>query len=471
MAKCRFTAGGALAVHEIRLQHGVWSYDDSEAALLGPPGGFGSVYKGWDGKGLEVAVKRLHLNAQHMAHRELKIADQLIKRDLKHVVSVLDYGQDALSDGYFIVMPRCDKSLQQHLDLVGPLDTRDALNIANQIVAGLLEVSTIVHRDLKPSNVLWHDGVWKLSDFGIAKFVEDTTSLLTLQQFRSPPYAAPEQWMSLRASAETDVYALGCMMHTLIKGAPPFWGAIEAVQRSHLYEVPPTIVDLSPRLAAFVAQMLRKAPAARPSLSRCAAIFSAEPERVPAGNRADLADVAARIALEKAQQEALEERARSFVRGREALFGDAQASWERLVLRLEDELRQVSDNVIPADDGFIFGRGAFAAGPPVAVDSKAGGAPNLGKLGWDVVAQAKLSVISNPAQGPRYSWNTSALYVDRGDKRGCRWIEVGFHQLAERIPEFPLALDVDDRRLENAIAESGPPRRAATRPGAATDGC
>jgi serine/threonine-protein kinase len=54
-----------------------------------------------------------------------------------------------------------------------------------QIASGLSEVEDIVHRDLKPANILRHEGVWKIADFGIAKFVEETTSVETLKKDKS----------------------------------------------------------------------------------------------------------------------------------------------------------------------------------------------------------------------------------------------------------------------------------------------
>ena len=117
-----------------------------------------------------------------------------MRRDLAHVVPILDAGQDAESDRYFLVMPICDCTLQDKIDEgQNGVDIEIAKEVIMAIIAGLQEVGDITHRDLKPSNVLLHDGVWKIADFGIAKFVEDSTSLETLRESLTPAYGAPEQ--------------------------------------------------------------------------------------------------------------------------------------------------------------------------------------------------------------------------------------------------------------------------------------
>jgi eukaryotic-like serine/threonine-protein kinase len=188
-------------VTTIKLPKGEWEYDLQ--APLGKPGGFGQVFVG-RGNGYDrVAVKRLHLKANDAAHRELEIANELAQFTLEHVIPVLDAGQDALSDYYFVVMPCAEKSLQDEFKAVGKFNEADAVRILQDIAAGLVEARKFVHRDLKPLNILFHDGRWKIADFGIARFVEESTSLQTLKECLSPPYAAPEQFKLEHATSAT----------------------------------------------------------------------------------------------------------------------------------------------------------------------------------------------------------------------------------------------------------------------------
>lgn len=100
----------------IKLPGGEWHYDAREP--LGQVGGFGEVFRGRGPDG-DVAVKRLKLTAAQAAHRELDISKYLRGRKLQHVVPILDSGQDADSERYFIVMPLCDENLQEVIDRQG----------------------------------------------------------------------------------------------------------------------------------------------------------------------------------------------------------------------------------------------------------------------------------------------------------------------------------------------------------------
>ena len=77
---------------KIRLPGGVWFYDPT--AQLGAEGGFGCVYQGRSETDGSLAVKRLKLEAEQAAHRELKIASELQGQDLAYVMPILDAGQD-----------------------------------------------------------------------------------------------------------------------------------------------------------------------------------------------------------------------------------------------------------------------------------------------------------------------------------------------------------------------------------------
>ena len=87
----------------IKLERGVWKFDEDER--LGPPGGFGEVFRGSGDTGV-VAIMRLMLTASAAAHREMNIGKVLAGSPLEHVVPVLDYGQDADTERY---CPSSDK--------------------------------------------------------------------------------------------------------------------------------------------------------------------------------------------------------------------------------------------------------------------------------------------------------------------------------------------------------------------------
>jgi serine/threonine-protein kinase len=147
---------------EIRLERTNWALDPQ--TRLGAPGGFGEVFDGLSGTGEAVAIKRLRLEASEAAHREFRVASELIDRELRHVMPVLDYGLDSESDRYFLVMPRAQGSLADHLGASGILPEPEVVSILSEICVGLGEVPELVHRDLKPANILRHEDRWKIAD-------------------------------------------------------------------------------------------------------------------------------------------------------------------------------------------------------------------------------------------------------------------------------------------------------------------
>lgn len=251
----------------IRLSRGEWKYDPSRP--LGEAGGFGAVFEGHSADHGRIAIKKLHLDATALAHREMRMAASLLERSLKHVIPILDAGADELSGFYFVVMPMAEKSLQDLIDSSAPISETETAKILLQVVEGLLEVKDIVHRDIKPQNILFHDGCWKVADFGIARFVEQSTSQRTLKDWLSEDYAAPEQWNRDRASSATDLYALGCLGYALLTGMPPFAGQSSGeLREKHLKNDPPSLPGIWAELSDLLQQLLRKTPESRPSPER-----------------------------------------------------------------------------------------------------------------------------------------------------------------------------------------------------------
>ncbi|MGI8336403.1 protein kinase domain-containing protein [Actinomadura scrupuli] len=153
-----------------------------------------------------------------------------------------------------------------------PLD--EALSLAVQISGALAAAHArgVVHRDIKPANlIVLRDGWVKICDFGIARFVESATGLTGTGMIGTPVYMAPEQFSSGEVDGRTDLYALGCLLHQLLCGRPPFPvdQGIPALINGHLNLTPP-----GPRAAdqsipedvdGLVRELLAKDPADRPA--------------------------------------------------------------------------------------------------------------------------------------------------------------------------------------------------------------
>jgi serine/threonine protein kinase len=162
-------------MNEIRLEEQSWLFDENDP--IGPEGGFGAVFSGLSPGRQKVAVKRLKVDAEMSAHRELRIASQLAGKSTNHIVPIFDSGEDANTGRYFVVMALAHKSLQSDLDHNKIFSQDEAIDILLQTCEGLVELNGLIHRDLKLGNLLFHEGAWKIADFGIARFIEESTSL------------------------------------------------------------------------------------------------------------------------------------------------------------------------------------------------------------------------------------------------------------------------------------------------------
>lgn len=247
-----------------------WTYDDKKP--LGSPGAFGAVYSGKGPAGV-VAVKRLHVSRGETGERELQVADFLLEHRYSHIIPIHAVGTDERTGQYFIVMGKAKGSLREFLDQHAPVEESVALDISLQIAKGLDEMGDLVHRDLKPANILFHDGAWKLADLGLARFMDVATAKNTMKGWLSAAYAAPEQWKGKRAVHTTDIYALGCILHELITGRPPFPGASQAEYRAQHLKEPAPALRGSPSLAVIAMRCLSKSPDIRPGAREVIAVL------------------------------------------------------------------------------------------------------------------------------------------------------------------------------------------------------
>jgi serine/threonine protein kinase len=153
--------------------------------------------------------------------REARLAGKLMH---PNVVRVYDAGEDVRP--YFVMEYVEGESVADAVAKRGALPWPEALDIGLQACAGLehAHAAGIVHRDVKPQNLLWrHDGVVKVSDFGIAQTVEGTALTATGLVLGTLPYVAPERLRGSGAvSGAADVYAVGAVLYELIAGRPPY---------------------------------------------------------------------------------------------------------------------------------------------------------------------------------------------------------------------------------------------------------
>ena len=195
-------------------------------------GGFATVYRAHDTVlDRTVALKELNpqlLNDNEVARRFTREAQTIAR--LNHPCIVTIYDITELSGRLFIVLHLVDgPTLDARLANEGPLSWSDALQTIQAVSAGLdfAHRQNVLHRDLKPANILIdaeHGPL--LSDFGLAKLIGETESSFTAAGgiVGTPNYIAPELWEGRRASPQSDIYALGCLLYEMITGQKLFQG-------------------------------------------------------------------------------------------------------------------------------------------------------------------------------------------------------------------------------------------------------
>lgn len=253
--------------------------------LLGR-GGMGEVWQAQDEVlGRQVAVKLLlDGDGDESAASRFRLEAQTAAR-LNHpqVVAVYDFG--AWDGRFYLVMELVrGPSLAQELSAHGSLDPARVATIAAQAASGLAAAHRqgVVHRDVKPGNLMLDaDGTLKIGDFGIARFVDETSAALTRvgQIVGTSAYLAPERALGRMAGPASDVYALGCVLYQLLAGRPPFWAdSPTALLYLHVDAdpVPPSThrADLPPAFEDCLLRMLAKQPEARPSAQEVADWFA-----------------------------------------------------------------------------------------------------------------------------------------------------------------------------------------------------
>lgn len=245
----------------------------------------GTVWRARDrSSGRAVAIKLLHPglaeDPYYLARleREVEVARRI---DSPNVVRVLGYGQQ--DDRPYIAMELVDgKSLR---DLIASGKTRDfsewshARSVLRQLAMALEAAHSVgvIHRDIKPANVMI-DGLGnvKLADFGIARAVDMSRMTGGETMLGTPAYMAPDA----ETTAQSDLYALGCVIYEMVTGAPPFVGETpQQVMLQHLRDEP-DLSKVPEDLRKLVGWLLEKEPGKRPPSAK-ALLQRIDPPQAP----------------------------------------------------------------------------------------------------------------------------------------------------------------------------------------------
>jgi serine/threonine-protein kinase len=237
-------------------------------------GGMSTVYLSRD-ETLErwVAAKVLHREISDQPdqierfRREARAVAQVAH---PNVVAVIDAGED-LGRPYIVFEYVEGETLKERIDRAGRLPLDESAAYAIEVGRGLAAAHArrLVHRDVKPQNVLIDtEGRAKVTDFGIARELEQDGLTKTGRVLGTTDYVSPEQAMGQAVDARSDIYSLGVLLYEMLTGDVPFKAeTVVGVAMKHVNEQIPDVQrrrrDASSALAAVIERATEKEPRKR----------------------------------------------------------------------------------------------------------------------------------------------------------------------------------------------------------------
>lgn len=235
-------------------------------------GGMGVVLKAFDGPldrtvAIKVLVPRLASSgaARRRFAREAKAAATVL-----HPNVIVIHGVSNDGPLPFLVMPYLrGESLQRRLDRKGPLPAEEIVRIAQQVASGLAAAhgQGLVHRDIKPANILLEVGVERvtLTDFGLARAVDDASMTRSGVIAGTPQYMSPEQARGDNVDARSDLFSLGSVMYAMCTGRPPFraetsYGILRRITDTE----PRAIREVNPNIPEWLERIIQRLLAKSP---------------------------------------------------------------------------------------------------------------------------------------------------------------------------------------------------------------
>ncbi len=161
------------------------------------------------------------------------------------------------------------RSLQQRLDQSGPLELKEILRIGMQTASGLAAAHAqgLVHRDIKPANIMLENGVErvKITDFGLARAVDDSSVTQNGVLTGTPQYMAPEQARGEPVDKRADLFSLGSTLYAMCTGRSPFRADSSISVLKQVCEAEPLpIRSINPDIPAWLEGIIAKLHAKDP---------------------------------------------------------------------------------------------------------------------------------------------------------------------------------------------------------------
>jgi hypothetical protein len=231
-------------------------------------GGMSTVYRALD-ETLErsVAIKLMNREVSSDSdqlerfRREARAVAQLSH---PHVVGVIDAGEDE-GRPYIVFEYIEGETLKERIRRLGRLPISEAVAYAIEITRalGAAHARHIVHRDVKPQNVLIdEEGSAKVTDFGIARTLDEEGLTADGRVLGTTDYVSPEQALGQRVTGQSDLYSVGVVLYEMLTGEVPFKGENQiAVAMKHVREAVPDVQSQRPEVSAALAAVVDTATA------------------------------------------------------------------------------------------------------------------------------------------------------------------------------------------------------------------
>ena len=235
-------------------------------------GGMGVVLKGHDPRlNRYVAIKRLapQLAASATARKRFRREGQAaaaVTHD--HVITI--HAVDETNGVPYLVMEYLEgQSLEQRISKTGPLELNEILRIGMQTAGGLAAAHAqgLIHRDIKPANILLENGVErvKITDFGLARAVDDVRITKPGVVTGTPEYMSPEQARGETVDYRSDLFSLGSVLYAMSTGRPPFRAENTMAMISRVCEdTQRAITDINPEIPQWFVGLIDKLMAKEP---------------------------------------------------------------------------------------------------------------------------------------------------------------------------------------------------------------
>jgi uncharacterized protein (TIGR03067 family) len=236
-------------------------------------GGMGVVLRAFDEKlhrvvALKVMAREIagSAPARKRFSREAKAAAAVVHDHIVPIHAIEETGPVP----YLVMQYIEGQSLQKKIDDEGSLELNEILRIGTQIASGLAAAHKqgLVHRDIKPANILLENGVQrvKITDFGLARAVDDASVSQTGVVAGTPQYMSPEQADGEPVDRRSDLFSLGSVLYAMCTGRPPFRAASTVATLKRVCEdTPRPIHELNPDMPEWLCDIIGKLHAKSPT--------------------------------------------------------------------------------------------------------------------------------------------------------------------------------------------------------------